>query len=204
MNADIFDELTPTLSPNVENRLKYCLANEVKLYSTNVHGKKCRLCPFRTFERFSRLQNHLKYHCEKNMYMADLQSPQLLVIRSYYDYCQSIGPITPINFGNLKLLERTADLIAGWNVTCSSATLNVLKRQNLPILVRVLTHTGPQSKECTGRCIRHSRKLYYTPQFANLFFSLLLTNEARIKKSVNTLFLQFGTTCITPGLLPKD
>ena len=74
------------------------------------------------------------------------------------------------------------------------------------ILVRVLTHTAPQywAKECTGRCIRHSSKLYYTPQFANLLFSLLLTNEARIKKSVNTLLLHFGTTCIIPGLLPKN
>ena len=137
MIEDNFDELIPTLSPNVENQLKNCLANEVKLYSTNVHGKKCRLCPFRTFERFSRLKNHLKYHCEKNMYMADIQSQQLLVIRSYYNYCHSIGPITPIDFGNLKLFERTADLIAGWNDTCSSATLNVLKRQNLAIEVRV-------------------------------------------------------------------
>ena len=69
--------------------------------------------------------------------MADIQSQQLLVIRSYYNYCHSIGPITPIDFGNLKLFEQTADLIAGWNDTCSSATLNVLKRQNIPILVRV-------------------------------------------------------------------
>ena len=49
MIEDNFDELFLTLSPNVENQLKNCLANEVKLYSTNVHGKKCRLCPFRTF-----------------------------------------------------------------------------------------------------------------------------------------------------------
>ena len=39
MNEDNFDESIPTLSPNVENQLKYCLANEVKLYSTNAHGK---------------------------------------------------------------------------------------------------------------------------------------------------------------------
>ena len=88
MNADNFDELIPMLSPNVENQLKYCLANEVKLYSTNAHGKKCWLCPFRTFYRSSRLQKYLKYHCEKNMYMAYIQSPQLLLIRSYYDYFQ--------------------------------------------------------------------------------------------------------------------
>ena len=39
MFEDNFDELIPTLSLNVENQLKNCLANEVKLYSTNVHGK---------------------------------------------------------------------------------------------------------------------------------------------------------------------
>ena len=80
MNEDDFDVLIPALSPDVEDQLKFSLANEVKLYTTNAHGKKCRLCPFRTFDRFSRLQNHLKYQCVKNMYMADIQSPQLLVI----------------------------------------------------------------------------------------------------------------------------
>ena len=140
------------------------------------------------------------------MYMSDLRSPQLSVIRAYYDYCQSTGPITPIDIENLKLLERTAVLIAGWNVTCSDATLTILRRQNLPVLVRVLTNLGPQywAKESTTGCIRHSRELYYTPQFADLFFSLLLTNEARVNKSVNSLMLHFGSTCITPGLLPKD
>ena len=34
MNEDNFDVLIPTLSPDVEDQLKYCLANEVKLYST--------------------------------------------------------------------------------------------------------------------------------------------------------------------------
>ena len=35
MNEDDFDVLIPALSPDVEDQLKFCLANEVKLYTTN-------------------------------------------------------------------------------------------------------------------------------------------------------------------------
>ena len=106
MHPDTFSNFIQTC-PCVKDQLKFCLAKEVELYSTNVQGTKCRLCPFRTFDRVSRLQNHIKYHCEKNMYMSDLRSPQLSVIRAYYGYCQSTGPITPIDIENLKMLERT-------------------------------------------------------------------------------------------------
>ena len=43
----------------------------------------------------------------KKTCMSDLRSPQLSVIRAYYGYCQSTGPITPIDIENLKMLERT-------------------------------------------------------------------------------------------------
>ena len=94
------------LSPCVKDQLKFCLAKEVELYSTNVQGTKCRLCPFRTVDRVSRLQNHINTTVKKTC-MSDLRSPQLSVIRAYYGYCQSTGPITPINIENLKMLERT-------------------------------------------------------------------------------------------------
>ena len=65
---------------------------------------------------------------------------------------------------------------------------------------------GPQfwAKERTVGCIRYSRKLYYTPRFADLFLSLLLTNEARIKKCVDSLYFLFSNTCLTSGLLPSN
>ena len=85
MNTQIRGNLVPSLSPNVEDDLKRSLAFEVDLYSKNVMGKKCLLCPFRTFDRSSTLKSHLKFHCEKNMYMADRRSPQRAVIRAYYD-----------------------------------------------------------------------------------------------------------------------
>ena len=43
MNEDDFD--VSALSPDVEDQLKFCLANEVKLYTTNARGKKCRFFP---------------------------------------------------------------------------------------------------------------------------------------------------------------
>ena len=51
MNPQIRGSLIPSLSLNVEDDLKPCLALEVELYSKNVQGKKCLLCPFRTFDR---------------------------------------------------------------------------------------------------------------------------------------------------------
>ena len=77
---------------------------------------------------------------------------------------------------------------------------------NRPILVRVLTHEGPQylAKELTSKCFRHSTELYYTARFSDLFFSLLLTNEARIQKSVDKLYFMFGNSSTAVGLFPSD
>ena len=85
MNPQIRGYLISSLSPNVENDLKSCIASEVELYSKNVPGKKCLLCPFRTFDGLSRLKSHLKFHCDKHMYMAGLRSPQRSVLRAYFD-----------------------------------------------------------------------------------------------------------------------
>ena len=58
-------------------------------------------------------------------------------------------------------------------------------------------------KSLTGSCIRHSREIYYTSRFANLFLSILLTNEARLESSVDALYLHFASTSETSSLLPK-
>ena len=93
-----------------------------------------------------------------------------------------------------------------WNNICTHSTLTILRSQNRPALVRVLTHEGPQfwAKPLTTNCIRHSSQLYYTPKFADLFLSLLLTNEARISQCVNCLHLLFSSTNRTSGLLPSN
>ena len=84
--------------------------------------------------------------------------------------------------------------------------IGALQKQNRPVLVRVLTHRGPQywAKELTETCIRHSRELYYTPRFVDLLLSMVLTNKGKISSSVNALFLHFGSTSKTPGLLPSS
>ena len=46
--------------------------------------------------------------------------------------------------------------------------------------------------------------MYFTPQFADLFLSILLTNEGRILKSVDALHLHFGSTSVVSGLLPSN
>ena len=85
-------------------------------------------------------------------------------------------------------------------------TLKHLKSVNRPILVRVLTNKGPLywAKELTSKCFRHSTELYYTVRFADLFLSLLLTNEARIQKSVDKLYFMFGISSTAVGIFPSD
>ena len=80
-------EGNPELNPPVEKILMGCLRKEVVAYSRRVQGKKSLLCPFRSLCRGHHMAAHLKYHIEKNMYMADGRSPQGPFIRAYFDYC---------------------------------------------------------------------------------------------------------------------
>ena len=102
------------------------------------------------------------------------------------------------------LLKHSAVLIANWNINCTLVTWKLLQSTNRPILVRVLTHHGPEywGKQLTINCYRHSSEIYYTARFADLFYSLLLINEARIKKSVDKLHFLFGDSNLVSGLLP--
>ena len=45
--------------------------------------------------------------------MANVQSPQRMVIRAYFDYLVSTGPILSFDFEKMELLKWSADLIAG-------------------------------------------------------------------------------------------
>ena len=84
------------------------------------------------------------YHCKENFYVADIRSPQLNIIRAIFDrrlatYPLSIeGSITP------NLLQQAATLIGNWNTFCTTVTAKLLRSVNRPILVRVLTHNGPE------------------------------------------------------------
>ena len=77
--------LIPVLKPDVENQLLRYLADEVEIYSQNITGKRCLLCPFRVLSRTFHLRRHLVYHCKENMYLADKRSPQRYIVRSIFD-----------------------------------------------------------------------------------------------------------------------
>ena len=206
MNFSAIDvSAIPSLNLQVERDLLRLLEEEVIAYSENVRGSTCILCPFRRFDRPSRLKEHLKYHIEGNMFFADLYTIQRSVVKAYYDYRCSITPLVPFETKDIGLLKRSASLIAEWNSRCSQPVLLALQKQNRPVLTLVLTHTGPEywAKELTGGCFRHSQKLHYTPMFADLFLSILLTNEGRISTSIDALYLHFGTTSELSGLLPS-
>ena len=78
------------------------------------------------------------------MYVADIRSPQLNVIRAIFD--QRLITAALLDDGNITsdLLQVSASLIANWNVLCVPVTAKLLASVNRPILVRVLTQNGPE------------------------------------------------------------
>ena len=101
----------PDVHLNVEDRLMRCLSRAS--YEISVQGKKCLLCPYRSFTEPRYLKKYLKYHCKKDMYMADPRSPQLYVIRAYFDYCQAVSPFGKKDkITTLNLLQHSASIIA--------------------------------------------------------------------------------------------
>ena len=194
----------PMLNPNVEKTLMQLLKNEVDEYSNSLQGTKCLLCPFRILSSLHYLKKHVVNHCDKNMFIASRRSPQRAVVRAVFDYFAATTPIALTVSTCPKLLHESAVLIRQWNHSCPYSTLESLQRTNLPVLVRVLTYMGPQywAKVLTSMCIRHSKDIYYTPRFADLFLSMLLINQGRILSSVNALHVHFGSTNSTSTLLP--
>ena len=176
------------------------------MYMKHFHGKKCELCPFRAFKRTLSFHGHLKYHKEENMYLADIRSPQLNVIRALFDYRRSVSCLKPLAAESPDLLHKSASLIKMWNASCTGSTLRQLEKKNRPILVRVLTKNGPEywAKELTIKTYRFSRELYYTPQFADLMLSFMLIHQARTTSIVHALYTHIGSSSITPGLFPKN
>ena len=196
----------PNLSPKVEELLMICLRSEVDAYSQSLRGVRCMLCPFRSFSRLRYLKRHLQHHCAKNMYLADPRSPQRAVVRAYFDYCQAVVPIASEGTRAFDLLHYSASKIREWNSKCPESIIALLKKANRPVLVRVLTHVGPQywAKVLTEPCIRHSKDIYYTLRFADLLLSTVLTNNGKVSTTVNALYLHFGSTIKTSGLLPRS
>ena len=102
----------PALSPNVEQHLMLLLAEEVDSYFAIIQGKMCLLCPFRAFDRTSRLKAHKAHHCAKNKYVADGRSHQLAVVWALYDHHLSIAPLVLFHASSTPLLALSASLIA--------------------------------------------------------------------------------------------
>ena len=138
------EEALPTLNPAVEDALLEFLRVEVSEYIISLHGTKCELCPFRVVSGFKYLKKHLKTHIVENMYLSDRRSPQRAVVRAYFDYIRATTPISLKPSACFGLLRYSAAIITEWNSMCPSTTLALLQKRNRPVLVRVLTHTGPQ------------------------------------------------------------
>ena len=102
----------PAVSPDVEQLIMTLLAKEVESYFAIIQGKRCLLCPFRSFDRTERLKAHQSHHCLKNKYIADGRSHQIAVVRALYDQHLCIAPLVPFDTSSLTLLALSASLIA--------------------------------------------------------------------------------------------
>ena len=102
----------PAVSPNVDQLLMNLLCKEVESYFAIIQGKRCLLCPFRSFDRTERLKAHQSHHCSKNKYIADGRSHQLAVVRALYDHHLSIAPLVPFYASSTHFLALSASLIA--------------------------------------------------------------------------------------------
>ena len=78
------------------------------------------------------------------MYVADIRSPQLNVIRAIFD--QRLITAALLDDGNINsdFLQLSASLIAHSNIICAPEISKLLASVNRPILVRVLTQNGPE------------------------------------------------------------
>ena len=104
--------IIPVLKPDVENQLLRYLADEVEIYSQNITGKRCLLCPFRVLSRTNHLRRHLLYHCKENMYLADKRSPQRYIVRSIFDQRNVSSPLSFKESFTPDLLQQSAILLS--------------------------------------------------------------------------------------------
>eukprot|EP00495_Collosphaeridae_sp_1-RS-2012_P000025 TRINITY_DN0_c189_g1_i1.p1 TRINITY_DN0_c189_g1~~TRINITY_DN0_c189_g1_i1.p1 ORF type:complete len:96 (-),score=1.25 TRINITY_DN0_c189_g1_i1:39-326(-) len=86
--------ITPSLKPTVEDDLLFVLGKRLMLIPAQFSDRNAIYAHFEHWlaKRYHIL--HMKYHCQKNMYLTDKRSPQRAVVRAYfrlspsnYTYC---------------------------------------------------------------------------------------------------------------------
>lgn len=164
----------------------------------------CKFCPFRCFPRADRYLNHLAYHSEDRLFIANERSrAQWNLVEAIFEQEQVLA-VLPTAESDGNRLANSAALIRQWNAPCADSSY--LKRTNGVDLVLLLTMGGPtySLKQYVGNATRFSNKVYYDNTFANLVFSLAVRHKGKIQTIFGDILSHFtaqGSKCAF--LLPK-
>ena len=159
------------------------MAEEVRVYveklpsggrNMRIGGKhKCRLCPFRVFNKKDGLLTHVrKYHTDINQYVCS-GTKQMKVILALHDH--AAGLQTPVH----QYLQESARLMADTVVLPSTTSRNYIDKT-----IRLLfKSSGPEyvSVSELGKTIvaRRVRNIYYDKSFAEMLFQEVLMHHVQ-------------------------
>ncbi|CAE7796366.1 unnamed protein product [Symbiodinium sp. CCMP2592] len=153
----------------VSNTLLRSMELEVsRQLETTSNTKKCPFCPFRTFQKNSRAQSHVRrYHTEGRQFVCS-GTKQLKIVAALFDDDQISG--SPGG----KYLERSACILRQSIVPGLSVSQNEIDRY----IRLVLTADGPLLCNLSAlgdtMHVRRARNLYYDQGFAELVFREML------------------------------
>ncbi|CAE6948302.1 unnamed protein product [Symbiodinium sp. CCMP2456] len=173
------------------------------------NDSKCRLCPFRTFQRRSRTLEHVeKYHDAARQVQICIVASIGLVSCGQMDGACGVMRTWQAGDENCDLLSTAADLIASW-VSPDADTLACLKKQNSIDLVLLLTGSGPQYvlKAQTAEARRLNKTIYYQKGFADLVLAKALRHRGKIHAMFNDITSEWvarGCQCSWLGCRRRD
>ena len=156
----------------VADTLLDLLEEEVLQSLANSKCKRCPMCPFRSFQKASRVRSHIVTYRTRDRQFVCSGRKQLKVVSAIFDNNQLRG--TP----GKNYLQRSAGIMSASIGTAAT------KGNDLDCWVRlVLTENGPWSLEDIG-CdmqVRRVRNLYYTSGFADMVYREFILNHGKCK-----------------------
>ena len=172
---------------NVGSRLLDLMRGETLSYADSVkqickrsdnNRMWCALCPFRSFDRLSRLSAHLKqYHTAEQQFVCSGTKQLKVVVALYDNDCCTLG-------SSGGYLRRSASCIRTTVVPPLPSSNNELDRY----IRLVLTARGPEYHNVhtieTTNTYRRVRNMYITHDFAELLRMEALINRVKINSVV--------------------
>ena len=164
------DDILTSLKQELENHMAEVKAHKVQKQSGMY---RCCFCPFRSFERLSRLVEHLStYHVPKRQY-APSGTKQIKVILALHDAdCMARKK-------SRQYLSRSAELLRTTVLLPLKHSVNEIDRH----LRLVFTGTGPEYRnidELKTLVVRRVRNIYYTKDFAEQLYREIVLHHSNV------------------------